>query len=541
MHAQHAAILDEVAQRRIRLNASVLRVYHGYCVVLGLILLGVHHQTLIETRLGSLAPQLFVPLTALYGAANLALFAWLPRLPRLVGDRQLRTAMLMVADILVLTVLLYASGGVGSGLGALILVTVTTSAMLLSDRNALAVAATATLALLYEEFYLSLSTYGIAHDYFQAGILGALYFTTSVVIQLLSNRIREKDIGSLTQASALADLERLNRQIIERMRTGIIVVDAGNRVRTTNAAARMLLGITPEAELALLPDAIATHLTGWRQDLELRPRPFPLTPAGTNVRATFSPVRAGEPDGDVIVFIEDAAELQQQALQLKLAALGRLSASIAHELRNPLGAVSHAAQLLSESPQLPAADRRLSEIIHTHCQRMNGIIENVLQSTRRQPPNPVRMPLLPYLERLATAFREASPDAIVEIVSPLVETDVRMDRTQLDQILTNLMSNAIRHSRERTGRSWVRLEAGADPLTQRPFVNVIDAGHGVDPAAQERLFEPFFTTAPGGTGLGLYLSRALCEASQARLSYHPGATGGACFRITFAHPDRVIT
>jgi len=541
MRPQHAAILNEIERRRSRLNLTLLRVYHGYCVAVAAILLTVFHQTVTDTRLGSLHPDLFLRLCTAWGLINLALLLTLPWFRRLLRHYQGLVLGLVIWDILVVSTLLYASGGVGSGLGTMILVTVATSAILVTSRAAHLVPAVATLLLLYEEFYLALATPEVHGDYFQAGVLGTLYFATALVIRFLSGRIRDKDIRALTQAAELAHLERLNRQIILRMRTGIAVVDADAQVSMVNDSARVLLGVSADAMPDHLPEPVASHLRDWRSDIELRPRPFQVTPETAEIRISFSPVRAGDPAGDVIMYLEDTAELQQQALQLKLASLGQLSASIAHEIRNPLSAISHAAQLLRESPELAAGDLRLTEIIHNHCQRMNGVIENVLATSRRQPPNPVRLPLAEQLAKLATAFCETAPDAEIEIAIEPPGMEVRMDRSQLDQVLTNLLSNAIRHSQTRTGRYWVRLEAGVDPHSERPYLNVIDAGAGVDPARQNRLFEPFFSTEQGGTGLGLYLSRELCEANQARLSYRPHPGGGACFRISFAHPDRVIT
>jgi len=540
MHYQHTAILAEVERRRSRLSLSLLRVYNLYGVLLALILLWVFHQSLIETRLGSLAPQLFQSVTFAYGIVHLVLL-WLPKHLHLQLHRHQQFALgILLWDIIALTVLLHASGGVASGLGTLMLVTVATAAILITHRSAALIPAAATIAVLYEEFYLSLSAPALHDDYFQAGVLGTLYFTTAISIRLLSGRIREKDIHSLTQASELADLEQLNRQIIQRMRTGILVVGANDEVRMLNQAARTLLGLQADQPLQALPESIHGCLRDWRNDSELRPRPFQPTPEGAEVRASFSPIRPRETAGDIIIFLEDTAELQQQALQLKLAALGQLSASIAHEIRNPLSAASHAAQLLRESPALGASDQRLTEIILNHCQRMNGVIENVLTSSRRQPPNPVRFRLVDLLEQVAQAFRDSTPDAELEIKVDPREIEVRMDRSQLDQVLTNLLGNAVRHSREHSGRPWARMEAGIDPRTERPYLDVIDRGKGVDPTLRERLFEPFFTTAPGGTGLGLYLSRELCEANQARLTHRIPAAGGACFRIAFAHPDRVI-
>ncbi len=540
MRLPHADILNEVERRRDRLNLALLRVYSGYCVAVAAILLAVFQQTFIETRLGNLAPELFLRVVIAYGLVNITLFLLLPRLQRTLPQFQRVMLGLVTYDILMLSMLMYASGGVSSGLGTLILVTVATSAILVTTRTANLAPALASIAVLYEEFYLSLSAPHLHDDYFQAGVLGMLYFAASLTIQLLSRRIRDKDIRALTQAAELADLEQLNNQIIRRMRTGILVVDDRGNVRMLNESARKFLGITADAVIDQAPDPIGAHLAAWRQDVEVRPGPFQINPDTTEVRASFSPIRANEPDGDVIVFLEDAAELQQQALQLKLAALGRLSASIAHEIRNPLSAISHAAQLLRESPELAVGDQRLTEIIHKHCQRMNGIIENVLSTSRRQPPTPVRLALAPHLAKVLAAFTETMGEALIELSIEPPDMEVRVDKSQLDQVLTNLVTNAIRHSTARTGRPWVRLESGIEPLTERPFLNVIDEGTGVDPATLDQLFEPFFTTAQGGTGLGLYLSRELCEANQARLGYHPGTDGGACFRITFAHPDRVI-
>jgi two-component system sensor histidine kinase PilS (NtrC family) len=332
----------------------------------------------------------------------------------------------------------------------------------------------------------------------------------------------------------------VNRQIIQRMRTGILVVDAANRVRMANQSARALLGVSADDDLSELPQPLEHHLNGWRDDTDLRAAPLQVRPDTPEIRVNFSAVRTDDPAADVTIFLEDTSEIAQQAQQLKLAALGRLSASIAHEIRNPLGAISHAAQLLRESQKLEPGDRRLTEIIRDHCQRMNGVVENVLETSRRRLPAPVRLTLREHLDHFATTFRDGEKDAEIAIRVTPQDTEVRMDRGQLDQVLTNLVSNAIRHSREHAGCPGVRLEGGVDQRTERPYLNVIDQGPGVPDDAVERLFEPFYTTARSGTGLGLYISRELCEANHARLTYYRDHEGGACFRITFSHPDRIV-
>jgi two-component system sensor histidine kinase PilS (NtrC family) len=242
----------------------------------------------------------------------------------------------------------------------------------------------------------------------------------------------------------------------------------------------------------------------------------------------------------VIVFLEDTVEIQQRAQQLKLAALGRLSASIAHEIRNPLGAISHAGQLLSESRNLDKGDTRLTDIINMQSRRMNGVIENVLELSRRKPPSPIRLNLKNWLTEFVTEFRQSMPDAVdIRINVQPATTEVRVDPGQLGQALTNLAVNGLRYSKEKTGRATLAIDGGIDQSTDRPYLNVVDDGPGVPDDRVDNLFEPFFTTERTGTGLGLYITREMCEANQARVTYSRDQRGGSCFRITFAHPDRI--
>lgn len=539
MLTQQSEILQEIERRRFDLSLVLLKIYNYYRVFVGLSLLVVFSQPLVGTRLGDLSPNWFLAVTIGYTLFNLAAALVLQLIPRHWFNGQWLSGSLVAVDILLLTWLMYLSGGVASGIGALTLVAVAAGAIVVTGRMAIAMAALASIAVLYEEFYLSLAEAAWVDDYFQAGVLGMLYFGAAIAIQGISRRVRQNDIRALTQAAELADLERINRQIIQRMRTGIVLVDADDRVRMTNLSARTLLGVAADTELSELPEPLLEHLSAWREDTALRTPPFQVNADTPEIRANFSAVRANDSRGDVTIFIEDTGEIQQQAQQLKLAALGRLSASIAHEIRNPLGAISHAAQLLSESKNLDRGDERLTNIIHDHCRRMNGVIENVLENSRRRTPAPVRLSLLPCLEEFRARFSEAEPDARIDITVEPADTEVRIDRSQLLQVLNNLVGNAIRYSREATGTAWALLEAGVDPVTERPYLNVIDRGRGVDEQQLGNLFEPFFTTEAKGTGLGLYLSRELCEANQARLNYHRSDDQRSCFRITFSHPDRI--
>lgn len=539
MISHHDEIIREIEQRRFDLGLGLLKVYNYYRVLVGLALLTVFSQQLMGSRLGNLEPNLFLWVTLGYTVVNLGTALLVQVIPQRYFQGQYISFSLVAYDIFALTWMTYLSGGVASGLGLLTLVSVATGAIIVTGRATTLLAALASIAVLYEEFYLSLSAPVLHDDYFQAGVLGIFYFAFSISIHNLSRRIRENDIRALTQAAELTDLERVNRQIIQRMRTGIILVDRDNSVRMANQSARALVGQVDGRELNTLPERLLERLQAWREDTNLRTPPFQVQADTPEVRVNFSAVRAQGARGDVTIFLEDTGEVQQQAQQLKLAALGRLSANIAHEIRNPLGAISHAAQLLSESHNLDKGDTRLTHIIHSHCQRMNGVIENVLEMSRRQLPSPVRLCVKEYLDEFAEAFKESVNEAVIDIEVAPSDTEIRVDKSQLGQVLTNLVGNGIRYSAEHADEPCVRLQGGVDPRTERPYLNVIDRGPGVPEDQVANLFEPFFTTENAGTGLGLYISRELCEANQARLSYHRQTGGGSCFRITFAHPNRI--
>jgi two-component system sensor histidine kinase PilS (NtrC family) len=531
-------ILEQIAQQRSQQNVSLLRIYNYYRVVLGVSLLVIFVRGIGEHLLGTLDPDLFVLTLSSYIVVNVVFAAACLFLPARTLDRQLLGFFVVVADSLTLVLLMHFSAGVSSGIGALVIVSVAAGSIFVSGRIATVMPAVATLAVLYEEFYLSLLPDTLPPDFFQAGLLGALYFGTSLFIQDVSRRLQSSEITALQRAAEVAALERLNRLIVQRMRTGIIVLDVEGDVSLINEAARTLLATDRDMVAPALPEDLMQAWTRWREDSTFRAEPFWPAPDTAQVRVSFSQL-ADNAEGETLAFIEDNTELQQRAQQLKLAALGRLSASIAHEIRNPLGAISHAAQLLAESPSLEKPDQRLTDIIQTHSKRMNGVIENVLELSRRRQPAPQRMTMREWLQSFVEQFRETRETSAVVEMKVLDEgAVVNIDPSQLGQVLTNLVTNGLRYSEKETGTAWIRLEAGVDEASERPYLNVIDKGPGIPEAQRQHLFEPFFTTEESGTGLGLYISRELCEANQIQLGYQPLDPTGSCFRLNFPHPKR---
>jgi two-component system sensor histidine kinase PilS (NtrC family) len=207
--------------------------------------------------------------------------------------------------------------------------------------------------------------------------------------------------------------------------------------------------------------------------------------------------------------------------------------------------MSHAGQLLAESPQLAADDKRLTEIIRTNADRVSTIIDNVLQLSRREPAYPERLSLLLWIEDFRREFCETMqwPQARLAVEGTTAsgaaeEIEVQADAGQLRQVVWNLCDNAIKHAVKDRADALIEIRYGRLAPTARPFLEVADRGPGVAPENAERIFEPFFSGERRGTGLGLFLARELAQSSGATLLYEPRPGGGSIFRLVFADPHR---
>ncbi len=446
----------------------------------------------------------------------------------------------VIIDIIAITLIMHASGGIQSGFGMLIIVAVAGGSILLAGKTALEFAAIAALMLLGEHIYLQLSDPDASTAYTQAGLLGAAFFATALLSHALAKRVRVSEALAEKRGVDLANMQQLTQYIIQQMQTGVAVIDNHTQLWQINESARQLLNIpTPKNNppLSQVCPELAFQYQLWLKDTGTAPQRFQPGTSATEVLPHFA--QLGEQIG-TLIFLEDTAAMSQQAQQLKLASLGRLAGSIAHEIRNPLGAISHAGQLLAESNNLDKHDIRLTEIIRTNTQRMNSIIENILQLGRRNQAEPEVIALKPWLESFIDEFcrgQNSNPDLITLEIEPASLT-CEFDTSQLHQVLWNLCHNGIRHSHSLINESRLLLIAGKKEDQPAPFLEVIDFGPGVPEEAIEHLFEPFFTTETKGTGLGLYIAKELTECNYAHLSYFPAETGGSCFRITFADPRR---
>ena len=504
------------------------------------VLFAIYRFTLPQPTVGGDHPRLFITICLLYFLAGVALVL-AQRLPRIPGRVLLLSHALV--DSVAIGLLLYASGGIASGLGILLVVPVGSVALLAEGRQTLLIASIAVVAVLVQQVFSQLAGGGSSADYPAAGFLGFVLFLVALASWPLTARLQETEALIKRREVDLANLAELSQYIVQHLRESLLVVDHEDRIRLINESAAQILGDRRAWPGALLGEAsprLLYLLSTWRQSGE-RPKDTGATFVASNgaseILPHFAPLGNENPP-PVIVFLEDTTEIAGRLQQLKLASLGRLSASIAHEIRNPVGAMSHAAQLLGESERLGDEERRLAEIIRTNSARVSEIISNVQSMSRREPARAEQFGLAAWLREFRAVFCASlpCPEHLVVLQETGEDIEVRCDRSQLRQIVWNLAQNALKHNGDAPGP--IELHAGKLPPAQRPYLEVADRGRGIPEALAERIFEPFVTSETRGTGLGLFLARELAQANGATLIFEPRPGGGSLFRLVFSDPLR---
>lgn len=487
--------------------------------------------------LGAYDRPLFLYASAFYILA--ALLCFLPaRLRRPELDWQL--SIQVTADVVFVVLLMHASGGIVSGLGLLLLAVLAGAGLISRGRLTLFHAALASIAVLLQHTYQVLQFDVYATNYVQAGFLSIGYFATAWVAHVLARYTVESERLAAQREVDLANMAQVNQLVIQDMDTGVVVVDADGRVRSRNAKAEALLGpfSSDRVETALRDraPALARRIARWREHRPADADPATTLIGGKPVSVRFVPVGEHGSVGAVL-FLEDMTRVQAQARQMKLASLGRLTANIAHEIRNPLSAISHATELLQEEGGLNDTADRLLKIIHDNTQRLDRMVQDVLRLNRRDSAHTEEFVLGGFLRTFAEQFCGIERiDAQVLRLEVATETVVRFDRSHLNQVMWNLCRNALRHCRGLPGSICVRVDRGARP--DKIKLSVIDDGPGVAPEYRAHLFEPFFTTVASGTGLGLYIAREVCEANDATLDYVESAAGGYfCIETRRVEPE----
>lgn len=519
---------------------SLLNIYRVFVAIVLIVMFSLTREPPI---IGAIKPELFLFTVSAYLFAGLA-SGW--TIARRKPDIQLQTAAQLVLDITAIVLLMHTSGGISSGLGNLLIISIGAASLILGARTALSFAAITALAILFEQAVSQFDGVSVAADYTAAGVLGAIIFVIALAAQPLSRRITESEALAEQRGVDLADLAELNEYIVQHLRESIVVIDDTDHVRLMNASAAKYLGVANRTvsgrHLSEMSPELHAITQEWRKDAgEIQANFSPFSPGdgATLITPHFAPLGHSTPAA-ALIFLEDATQLSERVQQAKLAALGRLSASIAHEIRNPVGAISHAGQLLAESESIQPDERRLTDIIHTQSRRVNSIIENVLQLSRRDNTRPQKIVIRDWLADFVTEFVAGNhlTDAVIPVNHDDDAMTVRFDPSHLHQVLWNLCENAIRYASAADGKPTLSLHCGRLSTSGRPFLEVLDRGPGIQAEMADKIFEPFFTAAHNGTGLGLFIARELCECNNAGLRYQQGPDNGSRFQIIFADPKR---
>ena len=418
-------------------------------------------------------------------------------------------------DIICLTLLMHAFGGINSGIGILLVISIAAGGMLVGGRCAFLFAALASLAVLSEQVYAILNNNASTSSLTYSGMLGASYFTIALLTVVMAQRTEKSELLAHERQKTIVQLEELNQHIIQYMQNGILIIDDQLNVQLFNQAALNLLEFEglPE-KLEDLDKSLKAALRQWLKDPGADFSIVTLA-NGQEVQVRLSALKVA---GTVLfmIILEDIALYNQRLQQSKLASLGRLTASMAHEIRNPLGAISHAVQLLSEAPELSPQDKRLTEIIHAHSQRVNGIIESMLQLSRRKTSQKKVIPLDEWLKSFSEQWQEEhSLENIIELDMPDVSIKIEMDEGHLRQILQNLCDNALKYGDQTDQRIISEVEMEQNMV----HLHIMNKGAEIGEDDRQHLFEPFFTTSASGTGLGLYICRELAALNRAKLNY----------------------
>lgn len=436
-------------------------------------------------------------------------------------------------DIIVLILFIYAVGYIQTGLGILLSAPIAMLSILVPGRLAIFFAAVASCML------LSISIFHYEHAFqqnfnifFSTGVYGAGFFATAVTAWYLARWVQMNERLAKHRGKELESMQRLNEYIVGRLQYGVIYIDVESRIQVINKAARLFFD-REECEAGLSLSELSPALyQKYTQFLSKRKHDeFSTAQAILDkpyLQVHFLPTSTAEKPA-ILIILDDMAAIAQQAQQLKLASLGRFSASIAHELRNPLGIVSHAVQLMGENTELNKEDSRLKELIINNCNRMNTVIRNVLHVSRRQQAKPQLVNLEEFLKAFKHEFCLINQCNITLNIPPKKKNSILFDKSQLEQILVILCDNAMQHGRDKQGD--VHITISLKYKGKNMMLLLCDTGPGIPPELRNDIFEPFFSTVRTGNGMGLFIAKDLCEINQTRLSLTE-TKQGCCFAIT---------
>ena len=448
--------------------------------------------------------------------------------PFLLADKVLAT------DLIFGTLLLHSLGGPQSGLGILLVFTACSAAILLPRKMGIFFAALATIAIVSETALAYLVDGNTSRSLAQAGLYGLASFFGAMGCSSLARWSREFELLAHQRVTDFKNLEQINELIIRRLRSGVLVIDKDFQIRLMNESAWFLLG-TPESrdkrlgEVSMvLENATKKYL---HSGVELD-EPLIIEASQASIIPRFAAL-PGERVPGYLIFLEDTDLVSRRANALTINSLAKLSGSIAHEIRNPLAAISHAAQLLRESEEMSDQDGKLLKMISNHSHRMNNIVENILQLSRRERSRPEVIELSDWLNDLSREVRSSDLIQRIRLIMDLAAGDmyILFDRSQLHQVFWKLLENAAAHAGREGIVPTVTIRAQRISSGEQCILEIGDNGKGIPENILPEIFEPFYSTSKKGSGLGLYIAKQICEANMAELTVESKPDEGTRFKI----------
>ncbi|MEO6929030.1 MAG: ATP-binding protein [Casimicrobiaceae bacterium] len=506
----------------------IIALYRAICAA---VLLGI--ALLIDLRsIQITAPNAFVTGAALYFLFSLAAFWWV-QTDRMMPSLSQVSSGLLAGDIFFLALIIIAGGNAVAPLPILLFPQLASSGWLLRTRTAFFHAALATVVLLALDTWRAIEGQIGAAQLFQTGLVGFGFFATVGIAVALGRYTKASEDLAAQRGIDVANLEQVNRLIIQDMQDGVLVVDLNAVVRGHNAQVTRLLGgfgrMRGGMRLAEFSSVLNDYWRRFQEDPNEVLPAFKVEVTQRLLRVRLVRIGSGL-NGGTLIYLEDLGRAQSDAQQMKLAAMGRLTASIAHEVRNPLSAINQAAQLLEEDGSVAPEGHRLLSMIRNNAKRIDRIVGEVLQLNRRDRQQPETLSLKEFIQGLTDEVMQAEnippQSVLIQIPDELL---IIFDRGHLNQILWNLIRNAWQHCQKKDGS--IRITGRAGYMGDAVICELQDDGSGIPAELRGQIFEPFFTTRPGGTGLGLYIARELADANGATLELLPKSPG-AHFRIT---------
>ena len=511
-----------------------LKLYNVYRILIALMFLVTQGLIKGEGGLQAAAQDLPSLLIFAYLAFSIiaAIFTWLEQ-PTI----DITLPIQITIDVVFIVLIMHAQGAEQGGTGLLLIITIASASLISEGRLALFYAAIATIGILLEQAYSAQFGDKPTSNYATGVILSLACFATAWLAYSLAKRMQQSELLASQRGLDVKNLAQINALITHEMQDGVLVVNQHLQIKHHNVQAESMLGLEDENWLEKRLDEIspemASLLQHWLESTDgatetantniLKPNILKLSAMSRELRVNFLPIADNRSEGAVI-FIEDWSQMQTQAHQVKLAALGRLTANIAHEIRNPLSAISHANQLLQEEEDTSPATKRMLQIISDNVQRLDQIIKDVLELNRRDRTNQERIHFENFIADFYTQFCavEKIPKGCFTLTLNHLNTMILFDRRHLNQILWNLCKNGWRHSKQ--AKNSLELAISVPNKSQTVQIDVIDDGEGIPDSVSSHLFEPFFTTEKSGTGLGLYIARELADANGAKLQFVSGQT-----------------